>query len=213
MVIKKNVTLTPGVNSNCKNVCLITAGMETAVCRAHCENGGRSKFITTIFLHLSFLQIVLSTSYENGYCLPMLMAWENRKVNGVIACRMGKYNTYLCQSMLGLYPKAHFILGIGDLCPRHWWFDYSAMLVEYYILEGTNRQTGILDVGFPLLFKWEDGGGCSSNGFTCLCLSFPICKVMRRRAGAYHCCFFCCYFSIINKDLGHLNAPLLAAWF
>ena len=153
MVIKKNVTQTEGVDNNCKNVCLITAGMETAVCGTHCANGGWSKFITTIFLHLFFLQIVHRTTYKNDYCLPVWMAWENRKFKDVIAWRTDKYNTYLCQSVLGLHPKAYSILGIRALCPRHWWLDYSVIVVECYTLDGTNHQTVILEVGFLLLFK------------------------------------------------------------
>lgn len=90
MVIKKNVTWTPGVDSNCENVCLIAAGMEAAVCWIYCANGGRNKFITTIFLHPFFLQIVLGATYENDYCLPVLMARENRRVNVIITPRMDK---------------------------------------------------------------------------------------------------------------------------
>lgn len=121
MVIKKNVTQTLGVDSNCKNVCLITSGRGTAVCRAHGAKGGWSKFITTIFLHPSCLQIVLTPSYENGYCLLVLMAWENSEVNGVIALRMDKFHSYLCQSMLGLDPKSHFIPGIRELWDIESW--------------------------------------------------------------------------------------------
>lgn len=113
MPIKKNVMQTSGVDSNCKNVHLITARMETAAWRAHCANGGWSKSTQPAFY--TFLLIVFSTCYENGSCLPVLMAWDNREVNGEIAGRMNKYNTYLCQSMLGLDPKAHFLLGIGDV--------------------------------------------------------------------------------------------------
>lgn len=94
MVIKKTVTQTLGVDSNCKNVWLLQGG-GTAVCRAHDANGGWSKFITTIFLHPSNLQIVLSPSSEDGYCLLVLMAWQNRKVDGVIAQRMEKFHSYL----------------------------------------------------------------------------------------------------------------------
>lgn len=86
MVIKKNVTQTPGVDSNCKNVCLIMAGMKTAVCMAHC-----AMVVEASSSHPSFCTRPFSRfTYENGYCLSVLMAQENRKVNGVSAQRMDK---------------------------------------------------------------------------------------------------------------------------
>lgn len=127
MVIKKNVTQTLGVDSNCKNVCLITSGRGTAVCRAHGAKGGWSKFITTIFLHPSCPQIVLTPSYENGYCLLVLMAWENSEVNGVIAQRMDKFHSYAMpehartRSKVTLYPW-------HQRAVRHWKLDFSVIV-------------------------------------------------------------------------------------
>lgn len=180
-------------------------GGGTAVCRAHGADGCWSKFFTTILLHPSSLQIVLSPSSEDGYCLLVLMAWQNRKVDGAIAQRMEKFHSYLCQSMLGLDPKSHSILGIRDLWDTDSWI--ILQLRGVYTLDRTNHQDGILEVVFLLFSKREDGGGCCLNGSMSLCVSFSICNMKN-----YQCWFYCC-FTIINKEPGELNAPLLTAWF
>lgn len=149
MVINKNVTQTPGVDSNCKNVCLIAAGRDCCVHGSQCKCW--LKKVHQNHLPAPFcLQIVLTPSCADGYCLLVLVAWENRKVNGVIAQRMDKFHSYLCQSMLGLDPKSHFILGIRDLWDTDGWI--------------TLWECGVLYSGGNESLNWASGS-CISTPF------------------------------------------------
>lgn len=175
----------------------------------HTANCGWSKFITTIFLHPSFLQIVLSTACENDYSLPVLMAWENRKVNGAIARRMDKEYLSTAGSVRTRCK--------GTLHPGCCRSEFQILMIwiilqlQWSVIPWREQ---IIKLGFWKSYFYSFLSGMTEEGYAQLasCPSVSVSLPVKWWDVTYHIWFFFC-FSVINKEPSHLNAPLLVAWF